>query len=343
MSNSNRRAALVLVAILVVSAVAYIAYRNNSGRQQLNTEFPKVSVGIQVSPAMTLVMVAKDKDFFLQEGVDVEIKEFTAGKFALQAFLGGSVDFAISGEVPACLATLQGNDIRVVAQVVERTVDEVRVVALKDGEITDPGEYFKKTKRKLSTSFGGGPEMFTYSFLKHHNINSEEVELISQKPEDMPAALETASVDAIAIFDPFAFIAEKRLGDKAITFTQSDIYSELYVLDARPDQLAANPEVVEAMLRALARAGDYIDENPDDAKLICQKYTKLDREIIDGVWSNFVFRPALTPELLNLWEAEAAWAKDTGKVRPETPTPDFRKVIDATFLKKVAPEAVTIE
>jgi NitT/TauT family transport system substrate-binding protein len=157
----------------------------------------KVTMGIQVSPAMTLVMVAKDKGFFSQEGVEVELKEFTAGKFALQAFLSKSIDFAVSGEVPVCLASLQGNQIRVVAQVVENTVKEVRVVALKDGGETDAKTYFKAKKRKLATSFGGGPEFFTYSFLNHHQISKDEVEVISQKPEDMPAALETRSVDAI--------------------------------------------------------------------------------------------------------------------------------------------------
>src|SRR3989339_123978 len=68
----------------------------------------KLRVGIQVSPAMTLVMVAEDKGFFDRAGIDVELKEFTAGKFALQAFLGGSLDLAVSGEVPVTLSTLQG-------------------------------------------------------------------------------------------------------------------------------------------------------------------------------------------------------------------------------------------
>src|ERR1035441_6281221 len=56
-----------------------------------------VTIGIQTSPAMALVMVAKDKLFFQEEGVDADLKEFTAGKFALQAFLGGSLDFAPNG------------------------------------------------------------------------------------------------------------------------------------------------------------------------------------------------------------------------------------------------------
>lgn len=299
-------------------------------------------MGIQVSPAMTLVMVAKDKGFFLEEGVDVEVKEFTAGKFALQAFLSGSIDYCVSGEVPVCLATLQGNQIRVVSQVVENTTKEVRVVARKDGNEKDAKTYFRAKKRKLATSFGGGPEFFTYNFLQHEQIAAGEVEIISQTPQDMPAALETGSVDAISIFDPFAFIAEKRLGDKVVTFADAALYSEFYVLNARPEQTEKSPEVIEAILRAFVTAGDFIEKNPDESKQIMQKYTKLDRDVIDGIWQNFAFRPALVQKLLEYWHAQAIWAKDTKKVTPDTQIPNFRTIVDDRFLKKVKPEAVKL-
>lgn len=302
----------------------------------------KITIGIQVSPAMILPMVAKDKGFFAEEGVEVELKEFTAGKFALQAFLSGSIDFAISGEVPVVLATLQGNKIIVLAQVVEETVNEIRVVALKDGDLDSPEKYFSNKKRKLSTSFGGGPEFFTYSFLKHFGISNDSFELLSQKPEDMPAALESKTVSAIAIFDPYAFIAEKRLGDKAITFTVPDIYSELYVLNARSDAIVTKPEVIKAILKALVRAGAYVESNSDEAKQICQKYTKLDREIIDGIWGNFVFKLALTSKLIEYWNAEAKWAIETGKVKEGTEIPDFRKIVDERFIKDVSPESLRL-
>ena len=41
----------------------------------------QVTIGIQTSPAMALVMVARDKGLFQAQGLDVELKEFTAGKF----------------------------------------------------------------------------------------------------------------------------------------------------------------------------------------------------------------------------------------------------------------------
>lgn len=327
---------LGLVLLLAAGLATYLLQPRADGPTRT------ITIGIQTSPAMALVMVAKDKGFFDRHGANVELKEFTAGKFALQAFLGGSIDYAVSGEVPAALALMQGNDLHVVAQVVKHTTDEVRVVALKDGTEQDPKSYFFAKKRKLSTSLGGGPEMFTYSFLKHYGIDQSQVEIVSQKPEDMPAALETKSVDAISIFDPYAWIAEQRLGDRAVTFTVKQGYSELYVLNARREQIATDGNTIEALLAALADAATFIQEHPNDAKAVVRKYTKLDSAVVDGIWNNFAFEPALTPLLLDYWKREAEWAKTTGKIKTDTVIPDFTKQIEKRFLQKVLPGAVTL-
>jgi NitT/TauT family transport system substrate-binding protein len=307
---------------------------------------PKVSIGIQVSPAMLLLMVAKDKGFFAQQGVEVELQQFTAGKFALQAFFAGAVDYAVSGEVPVCLAVLGGNQARVVAQVVDHTIDEVRIVARtedpSDGA-AGPAAYFQRKQRRLATSFGGGPEFFTYSFLQHYRIPQKQVELISQRPEDMPASLASKSLDAISIFDPFAFLAEKRLGHNAVTFRASELYSELYVLVARPQQLERNPATITALLRALQQAATFTAANPAEAKQILQRYTKLDSDVVDGVWGSFSFKISLTPQLLADWKAEAQWAIDTGKVTPQTQIPNFSTLIDGSLLNKVSPGAVSLQ
>ena len=64
--------------------------------------------------------------------------------------------------------------------------------------------------------------------------------------------------------------------------------------------------------------------------------------IIDTIWNNFDFRVALTPNLLELWNQEAQWAKDTGKVTGETAIPNFRNIIFSDPLKKISPFAVEL-
>lgn len=301
----------------------------------------KVSIGIQTSPAMALVMVAKDKGFFEQQGLDVEIKEFTAGKFALEAFLGGSLDYSVSGDVPVALASLQGNKFIVPAQVVRKTTNEVRVVARKDGNLDNAQDYFKAKKRKLATSIGGGPEFYTYEFLNKIGITGDQVEIVSQTPANMPAALDSGSVDAIAIFDPFAYIAEKQLGDKAVTFRDESIYSELYVIEAK-ESAKQDPATLEKLLKSLIEAQEFTQANSEEAKQIVMKYTKLDKSTLDGIWNSFDFRVSLTPQLAEFLNREAQWAKDTNKIKADTVTPNFNDIIWTEALKKVMPSAVEI-
>jgi len=69
---------------------------------------------------------------------------------------------------------------------------------------------------------------------------------------------------------------------------------------------------------------------------------KSNKETMDTVWGNFDFRVALTPDLIELWNQEAQWAKDTGKITEETAIPNFRNIIFSDSLKKVAPSAVEL-
>ena len=292
---------------------------------------------------MTLVMVAKDAGLFNEAGVDVEIKEFTAGKFALQAFLGDSLDVAVSGEVPVALASLQGNHFRVISQVVERTVNECRVVARRDEGMTTTAAFFKVGRRKLATSFGGGPEYFTHRFLAKHGIALTDVELISQRPEDMPAALASGSVDAISIFDPFARMAEVQMGSNGVTFADAGIYSELYVANVKQETIAQKATALLAFVKGLDEAARFTAEHPDEAKKIMMKYTKLDRSIVDAIWPNFVFKPALTPLFPTYTTAEAKWAVGKGTFPAGTPIPDFHAIMYPDFLRQVNPALVTVE
>lgn len=316
--------------------------QTNSPSSTSERVLPKLSVGIQVSPAMTLVMVAEDKGFFDKAGVEVEIKEFTAGKFALQAFLGGSLDVAVSGEVPVTLSTLQGNKFRVLAQVVERTINECRVVVRKEAGLGTPEKYFGAKKRKLSTSFGGGPEFFTHCFLNKHGISAEQVQLISQKPEDMPAALESGTVDAVSIFDPQARIAERLMENRGQTFADPDIYSELYVIDVMQENLDKRRPALRAFLQGLYDAQFYIKDYPAESKKVLIEYTKLDRRIVDDIWDNFIFKPALNHFFIDYTTAEAKWAIEKGTFPPNTQIPDFNAVLYPDLLRSIDPKSVTL-
>ena len=339
MQKNMKITALVAVFLVIAGVLIFLTMQQKTSKTA--QPMPKVTIGIQVSQANALAMVAKDKGFFAEQGLEVELKEFTAGKFALQAFLSGSLDYCISGDVPPMLAAFQGNKFVVPAQLVKKTINEVRIVARRDGTATTAEEFFKSKKRKLATSIGGGPEFYTYEFLNKLGISKDQVEIISQKPEDMPAALVSGSVDAIAIFDPFAYIAESQLKEKSQTFTDKEIYSELYIMEAK-EEVKSNPAILESVLRGLKQAEQFTQDNPEEAKAIVIKYTKLDKSIIDATWNNFEFKISLTNQLRDIWNREAAWVKETGKVDRNSATPDFNTYIYADVLRKIDADSVEL-
>lgn len=333
MQNKN---VWIVVGIIVIALAGFFIFQKQEPKN-----IPIVRLGIQTSPAAGLVKVAIEKGFFETEGVKVEVKEFTAGKFALQALIGGSLDLVTPAEFPITLAVLGGEKLSILTEVNE-TAGGFPMVLRKEGETFDAKTYFAK-KRKIGTSFGGGAEFFTADFFKKYNVSASQYELVNLKPEDMPIAMANGDVDGVAIHEPFAHLAIQKTGeDKVFAVKSDDLYSETIVLTANTDWAKQNEETVEKFLRALKKSEDFIKKNPEEAMDIVSSFTKLDKETLRSIWPNLTLSINLDKKLVPTMQKEAQWAKDTGKIKPETAIPNFRYNILETPLKKVSPSAVEL-
>ncbi|MFZ4477214.1 MAG: ABC transporter substrate-binding protein, partial [Saprospiraceae bacterium] len=288
-------------------------------------------VGIQNSPSNALVIIADDKNLFDTTKVKVQIKEFSAGKLALQALLGaaGDLDMAVSAETPVVLSSLGGNQVNVISQVVNAS-NECRIVVRRDGNLNTPETYFSK-KRIITTSQGGSPEWLTYNFLKKYNLTQREVEINAMAPENMPIALANKAVDGVSIFDPYARLAEKELGDAALTFLNEDMKS-YYILSVKGKTLTEKKEAIIAFIDGLKKAESFVKKNTSEAQQIIARRTKLDIDIIKTTWSNYEFRVGIDEALIKTCQQEAHWAIETGKYPKSTPIPDFSKILTSEYV-----------
>ena len=102
-----------------------------------------------------------------------------------------------------------------------------------------------------------------------------EVEFSVYSRNDLPQALENGAVDAIALGDPTASIAEEQYGLTALIDTATDPkYKDEYCCNAFvTSKLAAeNPKAAAAFTRAVQKASQWVQENPDEtAKIIVDK------------------------------------------------------------------------
>lgn len=314
------------------AAIAIQVFLANSLSDKPGQPAQRLTVGIQNSPSNALIIIAAKKKFFDVNKVAIVIKEFSAGKLALQALLGqaGDLDVAVSAETPVALSSLGGNKLKVITQIVNAK-NETRVVVRKDGDLDTPEKYFSKP-RKLTTSQGGSPEWFTYNFIKSFNLDKNKIEIIAMLPENMSIALLNNAVDAISIFDPFARVAETQLADKGETFLNTGITS-YYVMSVKESTLTSKNEALKELISGLKKADEFIKSNPGEAKKIIAEQTKLDIEILNKTWANYSFVVGLDSGLIELCIEEANWAIDTNKYPKGTAIPDFKSIIYSGFIQ----------
>jgi ABC-type nitrate/sulfonate/bicarbonate transport system substrate-binding protein len=285
---------------------------------------PIINVGIQNSPSNALVIIADAKRFFDTTKVRVVIKEFSAGKLALQTMLGVSDDIqvAVSAETPVVLSSLGGNIPIIIGGIVNAR-NECRMVVRKDKDLSTPEQYFSK-KRKIATSIGGSPEWLTYNFFKRYKIDSQMVEIVAMAPENMPIAIAGKAIDGCSIFDPYARLAERQIAENGLTFLNENMKT-----------VDTNREALVAMLAGLKKAESFISSNPEEARQIIASRTKLDEQIVLDTWPNYIFQLGIDEELPQLCQDLAGWAITSGKYPSNTVLPDFKKQIDVTMLNTI--------
>lgn len=315
-------------AILLAAVIAWFFLARGGGAPASEQ---KLRVGYQTSPAMALIMVAQDRKLFEQAGADVDLREFTAGKFALQAFLGGSLDVAVAGDMPTGLALLQGQKLAAFAEVIRNSTDEMRMVVRRDGpcDPNGPERYFLSGRpKKIATSFGGGPEYFTVTFLRRAGVPLNRVTLISQTPAEMAGALAKGDVDAIAIFDPAATTAERMLAGAGCTFADPKVYRQHYIAVARPEAVGDKVDPrLKAFVRGLRLAEAYVADHPAEAKAIVQRKTSMDPETLDALWAKLDFGVTLDPKLPRLWMEQEDFHTSKPNASFPRPGPDFNAAL----------------
>ena len=125
-----------------------------------------------------------------------------------------------------------------------------------------------------------------------------EVEFSVYSRNDLPQALENGAVDAIALGDPTASIAEEQYGLTALIDTATDPeYKDEYCCAAFvTSKLAAeNPAAAAAFTRAVQKASQWVQENPDKtAKIIVNKqYISSNVDFCAQILKTYNYKPSV--------------------------------------------------
>lgn len=127
---------------------------------------------------------------------------------------------------------------------------------------------------------------------------SSEVTFTVFSRNDLAQALQNGAVDAIALGDPAASIAQDQYGLTALIDTATDPeYKDEYCCAAFVTSKLAeeNPKAAAAFTRAVQKASQWVQENPDEtAKIITEKeYVSGDVDFCAQILKTYNYKPSV--------------------------------------------------
>ena len=207
--------------------------------------------------------IAKEKGFFEKRGVEVELiwMDYVKG---MEAFAVGQAD-------AVCMTN---GDALVIGATADKPSTAIIINDYSNGNdmiIARPGiDSIEDLKgKKVGVEVGFVCHLLLLTALEEHGMTEDDVELVNFPTNELPQALASGSVDAIAAWQPSSGKALEIVGGSKTLFTSADapgiIYDLLYV--AR-DSLAMRRDDWQKVVRAWYDVVDYMKDPANEQEML---------------------------------------------------------------------------
>ncbi len=302
-------------------------------------EGPKeaVTIGVATIIMSSPVIIAREKGYFAEEGLQVTFKPYKFGKKALAGLFAGENEVATTGGMPFMFNGFARNDYRMLGTITY-TSSDIKVLVRNDGAIRTPADL--KGKR-IGIVNGTGSHFFAHVYLGEYNIEPSEVQLVSMPPAAQADALMQGQIDAAVLFVPTALYAIDKLQEQVIVLPPSNLFQNSFNLTAMKSWTEQHPETAIKILRAVSKATDFIRQNKSECMNLIQDYMNLSEDMLERVWADHTFDLYLNNSILTSLEDGARWAMKNRLVDVET-IPAYIDLIYPDALKAVEPDNMLI-
>lgn len=295
-------------------------------------------LAVSRTPLCLPLYVAEEKGYFGAESVDVQLQECLGGQRCLASLLGGRADVATVADMPLAMAAFERADFAILATFVNGSGD-LKIV-MRGPEGADA----KLIAGGIGVPIGSAAQYYLDLYLIVSGIDPRTVRIVDLRPEQLVEGLVSGKVDAIAAWEPYGFQALKAL--KALktdghAHSASNGYIQTFNLVVPRHLAGPRDEAFERLLRALLRAEQFIQQEPEAARAILRRRLGLGEEALDFAWPNFSYRLRLDQSLIATMESEARWALREGFVKGKA-VPNYLTFLHAAPLRKVKPTAAVI-
>lgn len=269
----DRRVA-ILLSLLASVLLSLSACQKNEGTAKY-----RVALGPWVG--FGPLYLARDKGFFKEQGVDVDLIVLTGVAERNSALKSGKLD-ALAAPVDYFVLSAGNGVPATIVMAIDESVGGDGIVARKSIK-----SFAELRGKKVAAQKGLPSDFFLRALLQKNGINVEEIDYIDMETAQAGAAFLAGDLDAAVVWEPWLTRAKEQGNGHILASTRD--YRDLIVdcLAFNPALIRTKPEDVQRIVNAILKAIDYAKANPVEASEIMAKYFEVDpkkyRAILEGV------------------------------------------------------------
>ena len=230
-------------------------------------------IGINIWPGYEFLYLAKELEFYAQEGVTVQLVEFNSLSDARRSFERGQID----GFATTCVEVMQARDNS------NRSPQIVQVVDYSDGGdvivARSPIESVSDLKgKKVGVELASLGIYIIAVAMERSDIEIEDIFMVPSDQLSMASEFAKGSIDAVVTYPPVSLSVLHEPGAKVV-FSTSEVPGEVIdVIAIDAPVIKQRPQDVRNFLRAFNRAQKYAELFSGEAFAIMAEREKISPE-----------------------------------------------------------------
>lgn len=281
-----------------------------------------------------LAIVGKEKGFFEDEGIKLEVTEFAAGINTVDAIVTGQADIGVLADYAAVNRignTQDKTNLRILFRLAQGAGNSLYVNPDKVKELSDlSGQGFL-------TLPGTAWDYWNAVTYEKAGILEDKQNLV--RVDSSQAALAVMTTGQGVAFWAGGVDGKKleEAGMKPLASMEDiGLYTDQYLISST-EYLDENEETVESFVKAVKTTQEWIEGNKEEAAGILEDKLKVPKEQFIDKFDNYKMDIDFAEEAEEHFDGIKAWALENGKFAKDYDLKDFT---DLTAIKKLYPDKV---
>lgn len=265
---------------VILTAVIVLALLSISSCQQSDDK-GKYRIALGPWVGFGPLYLARDKGFFNEQGVDVDLIVLTGVAERNSALKSGKLD-ALAAPVDYFVLSAGNGVEATIVMAIDESVGGDGIVARKSVKT-----FTDLQGKKVAAQKGLPSDFFLRALLQQNGMDAGDIDYIDMETAQAGAAFLAGDLDAAVVWEPWLTRAKEQGNGHILASTRE--YRDLIVdcLAFNPDLIQKKPKDVQGIVNAILKAIDYANDHPVAANEIMAKYFEVDpkkyQAILGGV------------------------------------------------------------